>query len=230
VFVPTRASRTAPVVDRSRESVLRACLTLLVRTPELSLGDLASAIGIGRTTLHRMFAGRGDLITALAHQALDDLESTYRAAGFGSPEVVADSAAEPASPAVPAADVPAADVPAADVLGQVYRLVGRLIPLGPSLMFLIRARELDRDTDLTERIRRLDRPLHEALAAAGRDGVLDPHLPPWWVAETLFATVWIAWEQVAEGRLAARDAQALVIRTWLGGAAAPGGAGEAARS
>lgn len=218
--MPTRASRTAPVVDRSRESVLRACLTLLVRTPELSLGDLASAIGIGRTTLHRMFAGRGDLITALAHQALDDLESTYRAAGFGSPEVVADSAAEPASPAVPAADV----------LGQVSRLVGRLIPLGPSLMFLIRARELDRDTDLTERIRRLDGPLHEALAAAGRDGVLDPHLPPWWVAETLFATVWIAWEQVAEGRLAARDAQALVIRTWLGGAAAPGGAGEAARS
>jgi AcrR family transcriptional regulator len=223
--VPNRASRTAPVVDRSRESVLRACLTLLVRTPELSLGDLASAIGIGRTTLHRMFASRGDLITALAHQALDDLETTYRAVGFGPAEVVADSIA----PADPTAPAESSRPLAQDVLDRVSRLVDLLIPLGPSLMFLIRARELDRDTDLTERIRRLDGPLHEALAAAGRDGVLDPHLPPWWLAETLFATVWIAWEQIAEGRLAARDAQGLVIRTWLGGAAAPRSAGEAAR-
>jgi AcrR family transcriptional regulator len=207
--VPDQAGRVAPIIDRSPDAVLRASMRLLVRTPEMSLGDLATAIGIGRTTLHRMFASRGELMAALAHQALDDLETTYRAAGFGPVEAL-----------VGAADV-APTGPPQDVLAAVAQLVELLIPLGPSLMFLLRARELDDDTDLIERVRRLDGPLHEALGRAAREGSLDQHVPSRWMAETLFANVWVAWEQIAEGRLAGRDAAALVTRTLLRGVGAP---------
>ncbi len=183
-----------PSLDRSRTRILDAAMSMLVRNPEWSLAELAGAIGIGRTTLHRMFASRELLMTALAHHALDNLEENYQSAGFG-----------PGGAAPP------------DVLSAITALVQRLIPLGPSLMFLERVRELARDPDLRKRADALDRPLRAMLTRASAQGVLDPKLPDWWLAETLFANVWVAWEQIAAGRLASQDATALVVRTWFSG-------------
>jgi hypothetical protein len=42
-------------------------------------------------------------------------------------------------------------------------------------------------------------------------------VPAWWVASALLGTIYTAWEAVTDGRLAPRDAPALVLRTVVDG-------------
>lgn len=188
-----------PLLDRSRRSVLRAATGVLVVAPQTTLAELAVTLGIGRTTLHRLFPTRDDLLRAIAHDALDELGVVYTEAGV---------TADPQEPH--------------EAIAAVRRLVGALVPLGPSLMFLLRASELDDDQALERRSEEVDRPLLRCVAVAQADGDLDPSLPVWWVVEMLLAAVYIGWEQIEKGRLAPLDAPDLVMRTWLRGVS-PGG-------
>ncbi len=178
-----------PALDRSPSAVLEAATRLLLVNPDLSLGELASRIGIGRTTLHRMYPTRPALLAALAHDALDQLSIVYAAA----------------------------DLDGEDPLVAVGRLVEGAVPLGPRLMFLVRARELDDDADLDRRLTALDEPLVRSVVRAQVAGMLEDDVAPEWVVECLYGLVWVAWEQVEKGRLAPRDAAPLVMRTWLRG-------------
>lgn len=186
---------------RSREAILAAAAQVLHEAPHSSLSDVAEALGIGRTTLHRMFTTRRDLLAAVAHDAVDNLARLYAEVGIGAPTP-----------------------PTADVMAVLYRLVERLIPLGPKLMFLLRASELRGDEALDRRIETVDEPVRRSIARARDDGALRRQVPVWWATEMLFATVFIAWEQIDAGRLAPLDAPDLVLDTWLAGV------GESARS
>ncbi len=182
------APGTAP---RSREAMIAAASRVLAREPASSLAEVATALGVGRTTLHRMFPTRTDLLRAIAEDALTELSRAYTEAGFGP------------------------DEPPEDVLGGVRRVVEHLIPRGAALLFLLRVPELADDADLARRTGELDQPLHDALA---RDvGVLRADVPSWWAVEMLLAAVYVAWEQIEAGRLAPLDAPDLVMRTWLAG-------------
>ena len=46
---------------------------------------------------------------------------------------------------------------------------------------------------------------------------LDSELPAWWMVESLNALIFVAWEQVALGRLAINDAEPFITRTWSRG-------------
>lgn len=52
--------------SRTRKAILDAAASVLADTPTASLGDIAAAAGVGRSTLHRYFAERTDLLRALA--------------------------------------------------------------------------------------------------------------------------------------------------------------------
>ncbi len=206
-MVPSAKRR--PTLDRSQAAVLDAATRLLLDSPELSLGELAARIGIGRTTLHRMFPTREALLVGVAHDAIDHLTEVYAQAGLD-PDL-----AEPNS--------------GNDVVAPFRRMVEMLVPLGPQLMFLLRADVLRDDADIERRIVELDQPLLRAVENLQRVGALDPDLPVWWVTESLYAVVYVAWEQVESGRLAARDAAPLVMRTWLRGTQGPATQGPAAQ-
>ncbi|MGL5829019.1 MAG: hypothetical protein ACRC0L_05555, partial [Angustibacter sp.] len=120
--------------DRSPEGVLRAAARILASTPQASLASLAKQLGLGRTSLHRMFPTRQGLLIAIAQQALDQVAGIYDECGFGR-----EAPADPLD------------------LASVARLIERLIPLGPSLMFLVRAEELRDNPELEARILDLDR-------------------------------------------------------------------------
>jgi TetR/AcrR family transcriptional repressor of lfrA len=51
---------------RTRKAILEAAMTVLADNPAASLSDIAAVAGVGRSTLHRYFAERADLIRALA--------------------------------------------------------------------------------------------------------------------------------------------------------------------
>jgi TetR/AcrR family transcriptional repressor of lfrA len=52
--------------SRTRNAILDAAMSVLAENPAASLGDIAAAANVGRSTLHRYFAERSDLLRALA--------------------------------------------------------------------------------------------------------------------------------------------------------------------
>ncbi|MDT5266181.1 MAG: TetR/AcrR family transcriptional regulator, repressor for lfrA [Mycobacterium sp.] len=52
--------------SRTRKAILDAAMSVLAENPAASLGDIATAAEVGRSTLHRYFAERTDLLHALA--------------------------------------------------------------------------------------------------------------------------------------------------------------------
>jgi AcrR family transcriptional regulator len=71
----TPADRTEPRradAQRNREAVIEAAITLLATRPSASMGDIADASGLGRTTVYRHFPSREDLIRALFVRVVED--------------------------------------------------------------------------------------------------------------------------------------------------------------
>ena len=75
-----------------------------------------------------------------------------------------------------------------------------------------------RDEDAERRAAVLWRPVHRLVARAQEAGEIDADLAPSWVAASLRALVRAAGAEVDAGRLARRDAPALVVRQLLQGA------------
>jgi TetR/AcrR family transcriptional regulator, repressor for lfrA len=57
--------------SRTRNAILDAAMSVLADNPAASLGDIAAAANVGRSTLHRYFAERSDLLHALARHVHD---------------------------------------------------------------------------------------------------------------------------------------------------------------
>jgi TetR/AcrR family transcriptional repressor of lfrA len=57
--------------SRTRNAILDAAMAVLADNPTASLGDIAAAAAVGRSTLHRYFAERSDLLQALARHVHD---------------------------------------------------------------------------------------------------------------------------------------------------------------
>lgn len=172
-------------------SLLEIATEVLVVDPTASLGDVARAAGIGRTTLHKHYPTRHALLVALARDALDLLERSYAEIGL---------------------DVPAQDAPAA-----VHRLVGVMIPLGPRLEYLLRERTLDAEPELNSRMEALDEPVRALVRRAQAAGVFRPDLPDEWIVASMNSLVYAAWELIALGRVAPVAAPDLVMRSLLDG-------------
>jgi AcrR family transcriptional regulator len=171
-------------------TLLEIATRVLLVDPAASLGDVARAAGVSRTTLHSRFPTRHALLVALAHEAMDLVEAAYAAARL-------DDGDDPA-PAL-------------------RRLVERVVPLGPRVLYLLRERSLDAEKNLVARYERLDAPVMALIRRARSAGRLRDDQPAWWMAATLFGVVATAWDAIAEGRLAPRDAPDLVLGTVLHG-------------
>jgi TetR/AcrR family transcriptional regulator, repressor for lfrA len=57
--------------SRTRNAILDAAMSVLADNPAASLGDIAAAANVARSTLHRYFAERSDLLHALARHVHD---------------------------------------------------------------------------------------------------------------------------------------------------------------
>jgi AcrR family transcriptional regulator len=188
------SARQRPLIDRSRSAVLDAVISVLIDHPEASLSEISHLVGVGRTTLHRMFPTRADLMVAVAAHAVDNLSTVYVAAGI--PDAFTQDASVDSS------------------WGAFRALADALVPLGSQLMFLLRASELDSNDDLARQVAALDSVFEQALRRAQAAGEISARSQATWAMESFYALSYLAWEHVRDGKLASRDAASLILASW----------------
>ena len=173
---------STPAPTAARERILLAAATVWAADPSAPLEVIAQAAGVGRATLHRYFASRGDLIRAAALSGIDALGATLeRAALF--------------------------DMPAGDALDL---LIALLVPFGDRLHFLLVTGDLLTDPELAEAEATIDAPIRRLLDAAAAAGVLRADMPGAWRFRALESLLYAAWTAVAAGEVARLDAPVLV--------------------
>ncbi|MGB3634838.1 MAG: TetR/AcrR family transcriptional regulator [Rubrobacteraceae bacterium] len=193
--VPVRSEVSGPnpsplsKAGRVRRGILEAAAGVLVVNRGASMQEISAAAGVGRTTVHRYFPGREDLIHAIALQAVAESEAAIEKARL------AEGSVEDA----------------------VRRLAEALVPVGHRFHFLLDEAQLYSDPEYLAAEERLVKPL-QGLAERGKhEGAFRAEVPVAWIVDTIGALVFAAWEGVRDGRIAALDAPELVATTLISG-------------
>ena len=171
---------------RTRRAIITAAAAVLVERPTASLSDVADAAEVARSTVHRYFRDRGELMTALADHVVEraDAAMTEAALDVGT---------------------------SADAL---RRLATSCFDLGPLLLFLVRELAVvDNDHPLMRRLEESDDPVTALVRRGLDDGTLDPAFDAEWIRSVFWAVVYTGWEAVDEGRAPRPSAIAAVVRT-----------------
>ena len=183
-------------LGRSRRAVKRPLLDVvaevLVAQPGASLAEVAQAAGISRTTLHKHYATRDELVRAVGLRATEIWELAVDRVTH-----------EPGTEA------------------GLRGLLAAMIESGPQLTFLWRNPVLDEDEELTRRYIEVEKRCLAVLDRARSQGVLAASAADWWLLQTVYALVYTAAEAVQFGKLAPLDAPDLALGTLLHGLGAP---------
>ena len=185
-----------PAHRSGRPSLLDRVTDAFVARPGASLGELAAAAGVGRTTLHEAIGGRREVVVAVAEHAVDRCAAALRVAVDEAPD--------------------------RDPIAVLRRIVDGLLDHGALLAFFFRQPAVDEDEDLMRRqSAELDEPIVGQVRAAREAGAMRSDSPEWWAASAVYALVYVAWEGMQRGGLARRDAPELVLHTLLRGEGTP---------
>ncbi|GAA1789219.1 hypothetical protein GCM10009682_09090 [Luedemannella flava] len=177
------------LVRGSAASLLDIAVEVLVADPAASLAEVAEAAGIGRTTLHKHYATRDDLLRAVGGRSL----AAWDAA------------------------IDAAERAAGDDDGGLLALAEAMVPVGAHLAFLWRNPVFDHDPEIGPRWAAVELKALAVLRRARERGVLRAHVADFWLLQTFYSLVYVAAESVQSGHLAPRDAPGLAVDTFLRG-------------
>jgi len=187
--LPTTPQPAEPV----REVVLRAAAALLATDSGASLAEIAAAAGVGRTTVHRAFPTRGDLLTALALEAVDRLTGALTAARLD-------------------------DGPATDALA---RVVEEVLPLSDELAFLDSGPEVWDLPQMRDAWWSVTASLDSLVQRGQLEGDIRGDIPAEVVVEAFTGILLGVWNGVRDGRVAPATATRHVVTLTLAGIAPP---------
>lgn len=135
--------------SRTRKAILDAAMSALAENPAASLGDIATTADVGRSTLHRYFAERTDLLRAVALHV----------------HALSNAAIEHAEPDCG---------PPVDAL---RRVVECQLDLGPIVPFVYNEPTINSDPEMAAELDKGDEVIVEVLDRAATQGVTGP--PGW---------------------------------------------------
>ena len=170
-----------------RQAILDAAIDTFARNPGASLSKVASRAGVGRASLHRHFPSRGDLIAAASQQCMDEIDAATARALAG----------------------------ASSARDRLSRMLEAVVPLGDRYHFLV-AETADDESVRKRYEEELDWLAH-LVDDLKTEGVIASDVPRSWAVVNIDAQVWLAWSEVAAGRLAPAHAARLALRTLLEG-------------
>ncbi|MEY9212095.1 TetR/AcrR family transcriptional regulator [Thermobifida halotolerans] len=169
---------------RTRRAILDAAVSVLSQDLSASMGDIAAAAGVGRTTLHRYFPERSDLLTAIDRDLLERAESA----------------------------VTDARLDEGGVWEALERLCHAYFELDDALMLLCREPQF-LDYERWRQETEGDRAVLRLIRRGQDQGVLDPDLDAVWIQQVLWALLIAALGHCHEKRAARYDALSLCLRT-----------------
>ncbi|MCP4817777.1 MAG: TetR/AcrR family transcriptional regulator [Shimia sp.] len=176
------------MIEKTVEAILEAAFAVFEDTPTATLADVAAEAGVGRATLHRHFSGRDALMSALAVQAMRDLD-----------EVFEQAAAE------------------AESYTEALRLgMAAMIPLASRAHFLedwpaAETPEMRAETE------RQKAEMISAIDQAKAEGGFSSDVPSGWIAASFDALLYAAWEMVKSQEATPKQAADLAWRTLTNG-------------
>jgi len=169
---------------RTRRAILDAAIETLSQQPNASLGDIATAANVGRTTVHRYFPERSDLIRAIGRDALDKISVATRAA----------------------------HVDEGDAAAALARLCQEYYEFGDVFLLLFTMPDLLSEAEWQEESDD-DRALLGLVERGQREGTIDPELPVGWVQQLVWSVLYTAWEHAKAGTTSKHEALTLCLRT-----------------
>lgn len=175
-----------------KRAVLEAATRILAVNPLASTQEVAAAAGISRTTLHRLFPSRDDLIEELGVMAVAKISDAFAAARIE-------------------------EGTALEALG---RLVREIIPLVNQFAFLSAETQIRRNEAVMAADLALQELVEGLLRRGQREGSLRYDLPVPWMAHALSGLFLAAEEAERLGAIAPRETAHLILESFLGGAAA----------
>ncbi|MFD5568344.1 TetR/AcrR family transcriptional regulator [Streptomyces cadmiisoli] len=188
--VPDPATAESGTRGRTRRAILDAAASVLARDRRATLAEIARAADVGRSTLHRYFPDRDQLVRAATEDALELID-----------RAVHDAATDQGPPA-----------------DAMRRLATALVDTGDRMIFafgdtslLAELESQGDDGDATER-RVLD-----LIERGQADGTFDSGVGAQWIMQVLWALVYAGAESAQQGTLPRPGVTAHVIRTLEGG-------------
>lgn len=185
------ASRQSGTRTRTRQAILDAAVSVLAHDQAAPLAQVATAAGVSRTTLHRHFADRAELLAAAIAYAND----------------------------VIAAAITNADISHGDAREALRRLVAGLIEAGDHIVFLFYSYATDEDQDDAKRGDAGDQAVIDLIRRGQSEGVITGDLDAKWIENALWSLIFAGCEDTRSGGLPRHIVIANVIRTLEGGIA-----------
>ncbi len=169
---------------QARDAILEAAFQVFGRDPTASLADIAEHAGVGRATLHRHFKGRDDLMVALAHTAMRELDEAVDAATENAPTYT-----------------------------EALRItLAAVIPLADRQWFLSRE-PVEHDPEVMAGYQRQLQELTDAIDQAKAEGGFSANIPTSWIVQAFDHLVYAAWESIRTGEATPGQASELAWRT-----------------
>ncbi len=175
-----------------REELLDVATKVLLENNGASMQEIATAAGIGRTTLHRHFANREDLLRELYLAALRDAEIATTQSRLEEGTTVE----------------------------ALKRVIDQYMPIGHRFHFLLSQYSLEGDPEIKAREDLLLEPFESLMRRGQQEGTLRKDLTTRWMVEVLTSLLFTAWTGIAQGYVASREAPKLVLTTFLTGVTA----------
>lgn len=159
-----------PTRIRTRNAILRAAVSVLAQNQSASLGEIADAAGVARSTLHRYFPERTDLIDALRKYADEAIKAATDRALLD-------------------------EGPAVDAL---VRLCHEYFDLWDTIMWSYweSMKECEDGSAFDEQY---DPSITALIERGHREGSIDPAVPNDWIQQVLWALLYSAWELIRQG-------------------------------
>jgi AcrR family transcriptional regulator len=178
----------APRADarRNREAVIEAAIVALAADPNASMADIATAAGLGRTTVYRHFDTREELIVALFERVVSEAQAATST-------VIDDSE---------------------DAAETLRSLGPAMVEIGVRFRFLHSHLELGAEAFANGK-RMPDDPVRAFLLEAQAEGELRADAPVGWMQSLMQSTAIATMDEVIAGRLGHADAGRLLGDTFV---------------